>query len=67
MVIVTYDKNYLLDMVNTTKLKQNDATYEIEIPEKYVLKLGWGKGYVLKIDVDDGKLVVQKLSGFMGM
>lgn len=43
MVIVTYDKNYLLDMVNTTKLKQNDATYEIEIPEEYVLKLGWGR------------------------
>ncbi len=54
-------------MANTTKLKQNDTTYEIEIPEEYVLKLGWRKGYVLKIDVVDGKLVVQKLSGFMGM
>jgi bifunctional DNA-binding transcriptional regulator/antitoxin component of YhaV-PrlF toxin-antitoxin module len=55
-------------MTKTTKLiKQNDGTYEIEIPEEYISKLGWKTGYVLKINADDDKIVIQKLSGFMGM
>ena len=55
-------------MTKTTKLiKQNDDIYRIEIPEEYVLKLGWRNGHVLKIDADDTKLVIEKLSGFMGM
>lgn len=55
-------------MIKTTKLtKQNDGVYRIEIPEEYVSKLGWENGYVLKIDADDNKIVIEKLSGFMGM
>ena len=55
-------------MTRTTKLiKQNDDAYNIDIPEEYVSKLGWKNGYLLKIDVDDNKIVIEKLSGFMGM
>ena len=56
-------------MTKTTKLvKQDDGMYEIKIPEEYVLKLGWKNGYVLKIDAaDNNKLVIKRLSGFMGM
>ncbi|HJJ22276.1 MAG TPA: hypothetical protein OQH54_00965 [Nitrosopumilus sp.] len=55
-------------MVQTTKItKQDDGAYGIEIPEECMSKLGWRNGYILKIDVDDNKLVIQKLSGFMGM
>ena len=55
-------------MTKTTRLiKQNDGTYQIEIPEEYVSKLGWATGYVLKIDADDDKIVIEKLTGFMGM
>ncbi|MDH3657142.1 MAG: hypothetical protein OEM77_03300 [Nitrosopumilus sp.] len=55
-------------MTKTTKLqKQNDGVYEIEIPEEYISKLGWRNGHVLKIDADENKLVIEKLSGFMGM
>ena len=55
-------------MTKTTILnKQNDGAYEIKIPEEYVSKLGWKNGHVLKIDADENKLVIEKLSGFMGM
>ena len=56
-------------MTKTIKLvKQDDGTYEIKIPEEYVLELGWRNGYVLKIDAtDSGKLVIERLSRFMGM
>ena len=55
-------------MTKTTKLiKQNNNEYQIDIPEEYVSKLGWEDGYLLKIDVDDNKIVIKKLSGFMGM
>ena len=54
-------------MVKTTQLKQNDGIYEIEIPEEYVTKLGWENGYLVEIYVDDNKLVIKKLSGFIGM
>ena len=55
-------------MTKTTQLKkQNHGAYEIEIPEECVLKLGWRNGHVLKIDTDENKLVIEKLSGFMGM
>ena len=55
-------------MTKTTKLiKQNDDVYHIDIPEEYVSRLGWENGYLLKIDVDDNKIVIEKLSGFMGM
>ena len=55
-------------MTKTTKLiKQNDGGYQIKIPEEYVSKLGWRDGHILKIDTDDAKLIIEKLSGFMGM
>jgi bifunctional DNA-binding transcriptional regulator/antitoxin component of YhaV-PrlF toxin-antitoxin module len=55
-------------MTKTTKLiKQNDGVYQIEIPEEYVSKLGWRNGHVLKIDANTNKIVIEKLSGFMGM
>ncbi|HJJ22652.1 MAG TPA: hypothetical protein OQH54_02925 [Nitrosopumilus sp.] len=54
-------------MVKITKLKQNDDVYKIEISEEYVLKLGWRNGYVLKIDADENKLIIEKLSRFLGM
>jgi len=54
-------------MTKTTKLKQNDGVYEIQIPEEYVSKLGWENGYILQIDADDNKLVIEKLRGFIGM
>lgn len=54
-------------MVKMTKLvKQNDVEYQINIPEEYVSELGWRNGHVLQIDATDGKIVIQKLSGFMG-
>jgi len=54
-------------MVKITKLvKQNDGEYQINITEEYVSQLGWRNGYVLQIDVIDEKIVIQKLSGFMG-
>ena len=55
-------------MTKTTKLtKQNDGGYEIKIPEEYVSQIGWRNGHVLKIDIKDEKLIIEKLSGFMGM
>ena len=55
-------------MVKTTKLiKQNDGAYTLEIPEELVSKLGWRNGHVLKIDADDNRIIIEKLSGFMGM
>ena len=55
-------------MTKTTKLtKQDNGVCQIEIPEEYLSKLGWKNGYLLKIDVDDNKIVIEKLSGFMGM
>ena len=55
-------------MAKITKLiEQNDGTYEIEIPEEYVLKFSWRNGHVLKIDADDDKIVIEKLAGFIGM
>ena len=54
-------------MVNTTKLvKQKSGEYKIDISEEDVSELGWSNGYVLKIDVVNDKIVVGKLSGFMG-
>ncbi len=54
-------------MVKTTQLKQNDGLYEIEISEEYVTKLSWENGYLIEIYVVDDKLVIKKLSGFIGM
>jgi len=54
-------------MVQTTQLiKQNDGQYQINIPEESVSSLGWRNGHVLQIDTADEKIVIQKLSGFMG-
>jgi len=54
-------------MVKTTKLtKQDDGIFRIEVPEEYISELGWRNGHILKIDSDDDKLVIEKLSGFMG-
>ena len=54
-------------MTNTTKLiQEKNNIFHIEIPEEYVTKLGWKNGFVLKIDSDDNKVTVAKLSGFMG-
>ena len=55
-------------MAKTTKLvKQNDGIFQIEIPEEFLSKLEWEDGHVLKIDANDNKLVIEKLSGFVGM
>ncbi|MFQ5475804.1 MAG: hypothetical protein ACE5DT_02090 [Nitrosopumilus sp.] len=55
-------------MVKTTRLtKQNEDMFKIEIPEEYISKLGWRNGHVLKIDVENEKIIIEKLSGFMGM
>ena len=57
----------IFHMVKITKLvKQNDGEYQINIPEEYVSQLGWRNGHVLQIDAADEKIVIQKLSGFMG-
>ncbi|MFQ5497472.1 MAG: hypothetical protein ACE5DU_06260 [Nitrosopumilus sp.] len=54
-------------MAKTTKLvKQNDGIFLIGIPEQFLSKLGWETGHILKIDTEDNKLVIEKLSGFMG-
>ncbi len=54
-------------MTKTTKLiKQKDDEYQISIPEEYVSQLGWRNGHVLQIEIADQKIVIQKLSGFMG-
>lgn len=66
--ILRYDKDqYNHNMTNTTNLvKDEDNVFHIEIPDEYVTKLGWRNGFVLKIDFDDSKVTVEKLSGFMG-
>ena len=54
-------------MTKTTNLvRDEDNVFHIEIPEEYITKLGWRHGFVLKIDSDDSKVTVEKLSGFMG-
>lgn len=54
-------------MVKTTKLiKQENGDYKIDISEEDISELGWSNGFVLKIDVGNDKIVVEKLTGFMG-
>ena len=54
-------------MVKTTKLiKQKTGDYKIDISEEDISELGWHNGFVLKIDVGDNRIVIEKLSGFMG-
>jgi len=66
--ILRYDKDqYYYHMTKTTKLvRDDDNVFHIEIPEEFVTKLNWRHGFVLKIDSDDSKVTVEKLSGFMG-
>ena len=69
MEILRYDKRqYYHDMTKTTSrlIKQNDGVYRIDIPEEYVTQLGWRNGFILQIDVDNNKIVIEKLGGFMG-
>ena len=55
------------NMTKMTKLvREKNNIFHIEIPEEYVEKLGWRNGFMLKIDSDDSKVIVEKLSGFMG-
>ena len=55
-------------MAKTTKLvKQNDGIFKIDIPEEFLAKLEWEDGIILKIDTNDNKILVEKLSGFVGM
>ena len=54
-------------MTKTTNLvRDEDNIFHIEIPEECITKLGWRHGFVLKINSDDSKVTVGKLSGFMG-
>lgn len=53
-------------LVKTTRLKKQESTYDIEIPEDMVNKLDWRVGHVLEISEKDDKLVIEKLHGFMG-
>ena len=55
-------------MVRTTRLtKQDDGIFRIEIPDEYISEMGWRDGHILKIGSDKNKLVIEKLSGFMGV
>jgi len=66
-VIFRYHKTQYAHMVKTTKLiKQKNGEYKISISEEDILELGWSNGHVLKIEVDDNRIVIEKLSGFMG-
>lgn len=55
-----------MTLVKTTRLKKQDNTYDIEIPEELVNKLDWRVGHVLEISEQENKLVIEKLHGFMG-
>ena len=50
----------------TTRLKKQENTYDIEIPEELINQLDWRIGHVLEISEQDNKLVIEKLHGFMG-
>lgn len=52
--------------VKTTRLKKQENTFEIEIPEEFVNKLDWRVGHILEINEQDNKLVIEKLHGFLG-
>jgi len=56
----------IMALVKTTRLKKQENTYDIEIPEELVNKLDWRVGHVLEISEQDNKLVIEKLHGFMG-
>lgn len=52
--------------VITSRLEKNDSVFRIEIPEKFVEKLGWRKGQILSLDVTGERLEVEKIHGFIG-
>ena len=54
-------------ILKTTRLTKQNNRYEIEIPQECVEKLGWQKGLVLEIYVQDSKAIIKKLQGFVGV
>ena len=56
----------IMTLVKTTRLKKQENTYDIEIPEELITQLDWRVGHVLEISEKDNKLVIEKLHGFMG-
>jgi len=55
-----------MTLVKTTRLKKQENSYDIEIPEELINKLDWRVGHILEISEHDNKLVIEKLHGFMG-
>jgi bifunctional DNA-binding transcriptional regulator/antitoxin component of YhaV-PrlF toxin-antitoxin module len=53
-------------LVRTTRLKKQDSIYEIEIPKEFIIKLDWRDGHILEINEQNGKLVIEKIHGFLG-
>lgn len=53
-------------LVKTTRLKKQNNVYEIEIPEELVKKLQWMPGFILELNEQKEKLIIEKLHGFMG-
>ena len=56
----------IMELVKTTRLKKQENSYDIEIPEELINKLDWRVGHILEISEHDNKLVIEKLHGFMG-
>lgn len=50
----------------TTRLEKIQEVYRVEIPKDYVEKLGWRKGQILSIDVEEDRLEIKHIQGFMG-
>ena len=55
-----------MGQVKTTRLKKQESTFEIEIPEEFINRLEWRVGHILEINEQDNKLVIEKLHGFLG-
>ena len=55
-----------MTLVKTTRLKKQDGVYEIEIPQELIDKLQWMPGFILEINEENDKLIIEKLHGFMG-
>ncbi|KEQ56717.1 hypothetical protein AAA799B03_00948 [Marine Group I thaumarchaeote SCGC AAA799-B03] len=55
-----------MSLLKTTRLTKQGDRFEIEIPPECVEKLGWRKGLVLEIDIQDSKAIIKKLQGFVG-
>jgi len=55
-----------MTLVKTTRLNKQDGIYKIEIPKELIDELKWMPGFILEINEEKDKLIVEKLHGFMG-